>query len=273
MATATNPLIGSLQAGTNPSGTNVTGTGLNPLFGWPGATGVNQTPTQFPTSSGVTGPSTGQLSPAGVNTPLGQGTGSGSAGNPGGLGNPKSPKGSQQNLNLENILTAQLRNALIPQFANMLFGMGGEAGNVFGQYANLGSPFYQQAQQSVFNQGVGQAQNVGAQARQQLASSGYGYTPSGVGAATIGGMNTAESQNLAMNFLQQLFQNEQLQLQGAQGLAGVASLFNPGSMFGNASGVSTLAPTNAQTLQTILSGLGALWGGGGGVNVSVGGGG
>jgi hypothetical protein len=264
MSTATNPLIGSLS-------TQVPGP-LSPLLGWPNAAGTNpQSAPQFSPPPALGQPAANAPGGAGaLSTPF-QG-GVASAGNPFAQGHP-SGKSIQSNLNLENILTSQYKNALIPQFAQMLFGAGTGAANVFSQYANLGSPYYQQAQQSVFGQGVQQAQNANAQARERLQASGYGYTPSGVGAATAGGMAVGESANLAQNFLRQLFQNEQLQLMGAQGLSSIAALFNPAQLTGQqASGVGQLQPTAAQSFQTLMQGIGQLLSGGGALGLGVGGG-
>src|SRR5262249_45109861 len=131
--------------------------------------------------------------------------------------------------------TGQLRNQMLPQFANQLFSLAGPAGDFYKQLMNLGSPYYQQKQSEGFTQGVKANEDAAAKARQQLSASGYGATPSGATAAMIGGMNQAGSQSLAEQYLQNLFQNENMQMQGAQGLGQLASLFQPGQLFGNVS--------------------------------------
>jgi hypothetical protein len=65
------------------------------------------------------------------------------------------------------------------------------------------------------------------------------------------------SQNLEQAFLQNLFQNEQMQLAGAQGLGQLAALFNPAPLMGYSSPLTTQGETPAQ----LLSGLGSLFGG------------
>src|SRR5260370_41951511 len=87
---------------------------------------------------------------------------------------------------------------------------------------NLGDPFYQARQSNVFNQGVQQNPSAAALTNQELASRGYGNTPSGVNAATLGAMNMQGGQNLVQNFLQTLFANDDYAMRAAQGLAGVA---------------------------------------------------
>jgi hypothetical protein len=148
-------------------------------------------------------------------------------GNPGGYQNPWGANEIQRNAALNNIVAGQMKNQLAPEFAQLMQQYGGEAGNFFTNLMNLGSPYYQQQQQASFTQGNQQNQNAAAQARQQLASSGYGYTPSGANAAMMGGMAMQGSQNLAEQYLQNLFQNEQMQASGAQGLSSLAGLFNP----------------------------------------------
>lgn len=89
---------------------------------------------------------------------------------------------------------------------------------------------------------------------QQLASRGYGYTPSGVNAAAIGAQNIAGGQNLVQNFLQTLFQNEQLQATGAQGLESIASMFNPSQFLGNTSTPgSTQGPNAVDNIAKLMS--------------------
>jgi hypothetical protein len=134
------------------------------------------------------------------------------------------------NIGEANLQTALQRNALIPQFAKMMFGAGGTAGDFFKQLTQLGSPFYQRKQQQTFEQGSKAAQDAAGQARQRITASGAGYTPSGVGAAAFGGEAQAEAGNQEEAFLNNLFQNEQLQALGASGLSQLAALFNPNQL-------------------------------------------
>jgi hypothetical protein len=72
-----------------------------------------------------------------------------------------------------------------------------------------------------------------------------------------------------------LFQNEQLQLQGAQNLGTLAGLFNPAPLMGQISSQSTQGPTFASQFKDILSGVGSLAGaflGSGGIGSVLGGG-
>lgn len=217
MATASNPLVGSAWGGNAP---------INPgLF-------------QLPSQPGI---------PAAPQGPYG---------NPGNLPNPvTNQKDTSRNAGLLNVETGQMRNDLIPQFASTLFGYAQPAAQTFANFANLGSPYYQQQQQSSFNQGVQQNNNAAAQAKQQLQSQGYGHTPSGAMAGMIGGMQQSGAQSLAQQFLQNLFQNENLQMQGAQSLAQLAAQFNPNALLGQSTPfLSTQGPAYGQTaLQSLLS--------------------
>lgn len=238
MATGVNPLFGA-----NPQ--------QNPLMGsWPNPGGAN--PTQ---------PSTGPLAP-----PPATGPGGSPAGpyNPMGFGDPTRNTAIGRNLAGENVLSGQYRNQLTPLFAQLMQQFGGNAGDFFKQLTNLGSPFYQRKQQQTFEQGTKAAQDAAAQSRQQLQASGAGYTPSGAGAAMFGGEAQAEAGNQEEAFLNNLFQNEQLQLAGAQGQGNLASLFNPSQLTGQASpGFQPLqSPSFFQNFQQMMSGLFGQGGGG-----------
>jgi hypothetical protein len=231
---------------------------VNPLLGWQASTGTNMpggmpptNPLQTPAGSGQ-GPQPtqgGGLSPT---------TGGGALGNPGNFGNPDSMKALQGNQAVNSILSGQYRNQLAQDTALPYLQQGQQAANIFGQFANSGSPYYQQQQQASFTQGTQQAQNAAAQSRQQLGAQGYGSTPSGATAGMLGGEAQAAAGNLSMQFLQNLFNNEQLQLAGAQGLQQTASMFNPAQFLG-----AGTAPVNYQTTaQGLSSILGSLSGAG-----------
>lgn len=215
--------------------------GSNPLFSFPGQN-TNQPP---PPPPGSALPPT---SPFNLSTPNI---------NPGNLANPTSNiKDITRNTGLTNLETGAFRNQLIPMFAQMMSQFGGQAGDFLKQLMDKGSPFYQQHQREGFEQGVQQNQNAAGQARQQLSSAGYGATPSGSTAAMIGGMNQQGSQNLSEQYLQNLFQNENLMLQGSQGLTQLAGLFNPSSLFGNVSNPGTTqGPSAADQLSSIFSSI------------------
>lgn len=188
-----------------------------------------------------------------------------SYGNPGGFGNPLGGKETSRNVMLNNIIAGQMKNMLAPQFATLMGQYGGQAGDYFKNLMNLGSPYYQQKQSEAMNQGVTQNNNAQGLARQQLAAQGVGATPSGTTAAMIGGMNQGGAQSLAQAYLQNLFQNENLQAQGAQGLSSLAQLFNPTQLLGGTSaGAEPVTSSNFfDNFKSITSGIGSLFGGGG----------
>src|SRR5262249_17442159 len=142
-------------------------------------------------------------------------------GNPGGYSNPRGPYEIQRNVALNNIVAGQLKNQLAPQFAQLMGQYGKNAGDYFKQLTDLGSPYYRQHQAEAFTQGNKANQDASALAQQQLAARGFGNTPSGANAAMIGGMAMQGSQNLAEQYLQNLFNNEQMQFAGAQGQQGL----------------------------------------------------
>jgi len=199
--------------------------------------------------------------------------------NPGGYSNPQGANEINRNMGLTNMMAGQMKNFLAPQFTQQMGQYGQQAGNTYGQVApffrnlmNLGSPYYQQKQLEGFQQGNQQNQNAAAMARQQLASQGYGATPSGANAAMLGGMQQQGAQNLAENYLQNLFQNENMQMQGAQGLgtlgqsfAGLAGMFNPTQLLGGTGlGSNVQAPPSFfQNMNQTLQGIGSLFGGAG----------
>lgn len=251
MATAANPFIGS-SWGNTPTDSNVGGSVLgntlftpkqqpnNSLLGWAGSN-INQGSSSLPQAPAITGP------PAAT------------WGNPANLQNPGSnQKDNIRNAGLINVELGQLREQLAPIWANLMTGYAAPAAGYFNTLLNLGSPFYRQQQAASFDQGVRQNQNAAALTQQQLASRGYGYTPSGMDAATLGAMNMAGGQNLVQNFLQNLFQNAQTQLQGAQGLSSLAGMFNPSGLFGNVNvSGSTQGPSAAGSIAQIMGGIGS----------------
>jgi hypothetical protein len=180
-------------------------------------------------------------------------------GNPGGYQNPWGSGEIRLNAGLNNILAGQMKNQLAPQFAQLMQQYGGDAGKFYQQLMNLGSPYYQQKQMEGFTQGNQQNQNAQGMARQQLGAQGYGSTPSGANAAMIGGMNQQGSQNLSEQYLQNLFNNEQMQLQGGAGLSNLTGMFNPTQLLGGTSiGSNIQGPTSLfQNLATTMGALGA----------------
>ena len=199
------------------------------------------------------------------NPGLSAGNRQGSYGNPSGFDNGTGSGEIHKNMALENILSAQMKNQLAPQWANLMGQYGGQAADYFKNLMNLGSPYYRQKQQEAFTQGVGQNQNAGAQAQQQLRSQGFGSTPSGANAAMLGGMAQQGAQNLSEQYLQNLFQNENLQALGAQGMQGMASMFNPTPLLGGTSlGTDWQSPSNFfQNFNSVTSGIGNMLTGGG----------
>lgn len=229
-----------------------------------------------PTGGGGMPPSLLGTNPAIPNAPNQNFGGStGSVPNPGGYGSPAGSGEIQNNIALENLISGAFKNTLAPQWASLFSKYGGDAASFFSQMMNLGSPFYKQKQAEGFTSGVGQNQNAMADATQRLRSMGYGSTPSGANAAMIGGEEAAGASSLAEQYLQNLFQNENLQLQGAQGMMGVASLFNPAQLLGTtSSGINYQKPTSGwQQAAGMLSAINPSFsaGGGGGVSGGVGG--
>jgi hypothetical protein len=229
----------------------------NPLFGsWDPNAGTNM-PGSVPGMPGTT-PVTGS-------SPLGNGPQAGSNLNPGGLANPWNTGGIARNINLANLDTASMKNQMLPQMWDLFRKSGGDAAKFFEQLTNLGSPFYKQKQQQTAEQGAKAGNEQAGMARERLNASGAGYTPSGAGAAMFGGMGQAQAGNQEEAFLNNLFQNEQLQLAGAQGLGQMAAMFNPSQMTGQSTPSQPYqAPTFASQFDQIMSGL---WGPGGGVSV------
>lgn len=173
-----------------------------------------------------------------------------------------------RNTQLENLQTAEARNQLIPWFTQMMSGLAGPAMDFFKQLMNLGSPYYKEQQRASLESGVNQGQNAAATANQRLSASGYGYAPSGLQAGVLGEEATGQSQNLSQMFLQNLFQNENMQAIGAQGLSQLAGMFNPSQLTGQQTSTSyQTQPSFASQFQQIMSGI---WGPGGGVKVSPG---
>lgn len=209
-------------------------------------------------NSGVNMPQMPQV-PMGT-SPFGSNTSSGPVlGNQNPYGQGSRGNGNETyNLSESNLQTGLARNQLIPQFSQQLFGLTNPAAAYYNKLMNLGSPYYQQQQRASFEQGNQQSQNAAAQARQQLASQGYGFTPSGAEAGMIGGMAQQSAGNLATTFLQNLFQNENLQLQGAQGLGQIAQMFNPAQLMGQTN-PDIQQPTN--TAAQIMGGIGSMMSG------------
>lgn len=229
--------------------------GSNPLTGGSWGSSPNQ-PTIGGSSPWLTG------TPGITGPPVGNGGQQTSWYNPGGFGNPTGANEINRNVGLTNILSGQMKNQLAPQFAQLMQQYGGQAGEFFKNLMNLGSPYYQQKQQEGFTQGNQQNQNAGAQAQQQLRAQGYGNTPSGANAAMIGGMAQQGSQNLAEQYLQNLFQNEQMQALGAQGISSLAGMFNPTQLLSGTSAGANIQPTssffqNFSDIMNSLSGAGA----------------
>ena len=244
MSSFANPLF----SGNQPQGTNVpTGTNFNPLFGWQG---TNPAGTGMP-SAPIPG-----TSPIQGNQPIGTGQQTGSNANPFGLANPANTGSIARNINLSNLSTANMKNQMIPQLWQLFSATGGDAASFFKMLTDLGGPYYQQKQRQTFEQGTKSAQDAAAQSRQQLSAVGAGYTPSGAGAAMFGGEAQAEAGNQEEAFLNNLFQNEQLQATGAGGLASLAQTFNPAAeTTSSAASQPYQAPTFAQQFQQIMNGI------------------
>lgn len=187
--------------------------------------------------------------------------GGGSPSNPGNLGDFGSTGSLNKNLMLDNVVAGNLKNQLAPQFADLMGKYGGDAAAYFKQLMDLGSPYYKQRQQEAFTQGNQRNQDAQGQASEQLDAAGYGSGPSGAKAAMIGGMQTQGAQSLAEQYLQNLFQNENLQAQGASGMASMASLFNPTQLLEGTSLGTVPAPgqSGIQNFKDIAQGIGSVF--------------
>lgn len=194
-----------------------------------------------------------------VNTPFGY-----NQTNPLGFSNPKGALEGERNQNYINMLGQEYKQQLSPLFAQQMFSAAQPAQSYFQNLMNLGSPYYQQHQTAAFGNALNDYSNAYAQASNQLRGQGLGFGPSGANVAMLGGMGQGFAQDAATQYLQQLFANENLQMQGAQGLGQIASLFQPASLLGGTP-VSALSqnPSWTQQFGQVASGLGALFGGSG----------
>lgn len=193
---------------------------------------------------------------SGTPTGIGAGQNAGQTTNPFGLSNPFQATNVARNTQLENLQTSEARNQLIPWFTQMMSGSAGPAMDFFKQLMDLGSPYYQQQQRASLESGVNQGQNAAATANQRINAAGYGYAPSGLQAGVLGQEATGQAQNLSQMFLQNLFQNENMQALGAQGLSQFANLFNPANLTGQQTSTSyQTQPTFASQFGQIMQGL------------------
>lgn len=104
----------------------------------------------------------------------------------------------------------------------------------YGQLMDLGSPFYQSRQRQAMEASANQFQNNAGLINQIVARQGMGMGPSGVNTAGLGQLAQAASQSFADEFLKNLFNNEQLQLQAAQGFSNIPGMeAQQGSLFGS----------------------------------------
>lgn len=220
----------------------LTGTSADNPLGWPGANMPPSTSGSAPGGPSLFGAPTNPF--AGVNTPAPSPVGGGALAG---------------NLAQQNYMTGALRNQLLPIFAKLFGSSTGPAMDFFKKLMDLGSPYYKEQQRASLESGVNSAENTSATARQRVNASGYGYAPSGLEAGVIGQEAVGESQNLSQMFLQNLFQNENLQMGGAQGLSALAQLFNPANLTGQSTTSSIQQPTN--TAAEIMSSIGTMAGG------------
>ncbi len=246
---------------------------MNPAQAAQSPTGSNQT---FGT------PSQGQLAGAAGNV-FQHGA---NVANPLAFSNPQGAYEGERNQAFQNLLGGAYKQQLAPMFASSMFGAAKPTENFynqmmtqgspyFSQLMNLGSPYYAQHQTASFQNALNDYNNAYAQAANQLRGQGLGYGPTGANVAMLGGMGQGFAQDAASQYLQNLFQNENLQfqaaqantglqMQGAGGMAGLANLFQPGPLLG-ATPVASLGvnPTMAQNFAGITSGIGSLFGGAG----------
>lgn len=167
----------------------------------------------------------------------------------------------------QNLQTGAARNQLIPSFAQNMFSAGGPSMDFFKQLMDPNSPFAKFMQRSTWEQGVKQSSDAGAQARQGIRASGYGYTPSGVEAASMGNMSRGMSSDLITNFMSNLFQ---MPVEGAKGLMQLMQLFNPAQLTGQQTQTGNMQQTPT-FMQNLNATLGTLFGTSGARGISGGG--
>ncbi len=107
---------------------------------------------------------------------------------------------------------------------------------------NLGSPYYQERQRQAFEQVARDYDQAAGQLAAQLAT--QGLAGGGSAAAAVAGLQQARSQSLAQAFLENLFQNENLQMQAAGQLPNVAAM-----RFNQAAGMRSLGELPLQQAQ------------------------
>lgn len=86
---------------------------------------------------------------------------------------------------------------------------------LFLKYLQQGSPYLKDMQRQVAETVARGSQNAGADAAQRLAQRGYGYAPTGAGAAMQGDIARGETETLADKWLQNLLANEQMKFNAA----------------------------------------------------------
>ena len=128
----------------------------------------------------------------------------------------------------QQMLTEEDQRNLMDQYAKLQQQYGTDAANFYLQYMAKGNPFLSNLLSQHFGQIQKQYGDQQGQLAQKLGASGYGAAPSGLAAASMGDLSRAEAGTQSESWLNDMMQNEQLKFQAAQGLGGVANMFQPG---------------------------------------------
>jgi hypothetical protein len=152
----------------------------------------------------------------------------GAAGSVGGALLGGSANKAQNQLVQQQMLTEQDQRNLMDQYAKLQQQYGTDAANFYLQYMAKGNPFLSNLLSQHFGQIQQQYGNQQGLLSQKLAASGYGAAPSGLAAASAGDLSRAEAGTQSESWLNDMLQNEQIKFQAAQGLGGIANMFQPG---------------------------------------------
>lgn len=98
--------------------------------------------------------------------------------------------------------------------------------NTLEQFMNLGSPYYQQHQTAAMQENAQKFNDLSGQLRGTLNQAGFGASPTGLATAAQGDLARQAGQSMSQAYLQNLFQNENLQLSAAGMFPAVPQLEN-----------------------------------------------
>lgn len=134
----------------------------------------------------------------------------------------------QNNITKQQLATEADQQKLMDTYAQLQQTYGKDAANFYLQYMAQGNPWLSNLLSQHFGQIAQQYGNQQGLLGQKLAASGFGAAPSGLAAASAGDLSRAEANTQSESWLNDMMQNEQLKFQAAQGLGGIANMFQPG---------------------------------------------